>query len=238
MILHNRNRFGRAVLPLLAALALFATVHCPAQKSYIGRYDLFVGFSDINAPYVNNLNQPGFTAQGGFSHGRWLASGFDYSVESGTGPFTASLLPANLQQELAAELPPGYHLNIPTDVTIQTFAAGSQLEYRHFAKTTILIHPVLCALRINATLHPGDPVASAVMAQLVPSGKKADWTGGYGAGGGTDLHVSKHLSARMQTDLVWSHPVNDLLGKGFWIYRFSVGPSFHFGRNIATGKAK
>ena len=238
MILHNRNRLGRAVLPLLAALALFATVRCHAQQSYIGRYDLFVGFSDINAPYVNNLNQPGFNVQGGFAKGRWLASGFDYSLQSGSGPFTASLPPAKLQQALAGEVPPGYNLNVPTDVTIQTFSAGSQLVYRHFARTNILIHPVLCALRINATLHPGDPVATAVLAQLVPSGKKMDWAGGYGVGGGTDLQVSKHLSARMQTDLVWSHPVNDLLGKGFWIYRFSVGPAFHFGRNVATGKTR
>jgi hypothetical protein len=238
MTLHNRNRFGRAALPLLTALVLFAAVCCPAQQRYVGRYDAFVGFSDINAPYVNNLNQPGIAMQGGFANNRWLASGFDYSVQSGTGPFTANLLPVALQQALAGEVPPGYTLRVPTDVTIQTFAAGSQLVYRHFAKTTILIHPVLCALRINATLHPGDPVATAVLAQLVPSGKKVDWTGGYGVGGGTDLRVTKHLSARMQTDIVWSHPVNDLLGKSFWIYRFSVGPSFHFGRNIDTGKAR
>jgi hypothetical protein len=236
MTLHKR--FGRDVLPLLAALVLFATVCCSAQERYVGRFDTFVGFSDINAPYVNNLNQPGFAMQGGLANNRWLASGFDYSMQSGTGPFTASLLPAKLQLALAGEVPPGYNLSVPTDVTIQTFAAGSQLVYRHFAKTAILIHPVLCALRINATLHPGDPVATAVMAQLVPSGKKVDWTGGYGIGGGTDLHVSKHLTARMQSDLVWSHPVNDLIGKGFWIYRFSVGPAFHFGRNIDTGKAR
>ncbi|MGO9340334.1 MAG: hypothetical protein ACLPY1_22790 [Terracidiphilus sp.] len=238
MTLHNRNRFGRAILPLLAAFVLFATVCCHAQHSYIGRYDAFVGFSDINAPYVNNLNQPGFAAQGGFANNRWLSSGLDYSRQSGTGPFTASLLPANLQKALAGELPPGYTLSVPTDVTIQTFAAGSQLVYRRFAKADILIHPVLCALHIDATLHPGDPVAAAVIGQLVPSGKKHDWTGGYGVGGGTDLHFLKHLGVRMQTDLVWSHPVNDLLGRGFWIYRFSVGPSLHFGRNIDTGKGK
>jgi hypothetical protein len=238
MTLHNRNRFGRAILPLLAALVLFAAMRCTAQERYTGRYDAFVGFSDINAPWVNNLNQPGFATQVGYANNRWLGSGFDYSKETGTGPFTAPLLPTNLQQALAAQLPPGYHLSIPTDVTIQTFAAGSQLEYRRFAKTTILIHPVLCAFRVSATLHPGDPIATAVAAQLVPSGKKLDWTGGYGMGGGTDVRVSQHLSARMQADAVWSHPMNDLLGKGFWIYRFSVGPSFHFGRNIATGKVK
>lgn len=238
MTLHHRHSFERAVLPLLAALVLFAAVCCPAQQPYIGKYDAFVGFSDINAPFVNNLNQPGVLMQGGFANNRWLASGFDYSLETGRGPFTASLLPANLQKVLAAELPPGYNLRIPTDVTIQTFAAGSQLTFRHFAKATVLIHPVLCAFRVNATLHPGDPVAKAVLAQLVPSGKKLDWTGGYGIGGGTELRLSKRLSARMQSDMVWSHPMNDLLGKGGWIYRFSVGPAFHFGPNIESRRAR
>lgn len=237
MTLHNRNLFGRAILPLLTAFVLLAAVRCTAQEHYTGKYDLFVGFSDINAPWVNNLNQPGVAVQAGFANRRWLASGFDYSKESGRGPFTAALLPGNLQQALGAELPPGFRLRVPTDVTIQTFTAGSQLVYRRFAKTTILVHPVLCALRVNATLHPGDPISAAVTAQLVPSGKKVDWTSGYGVGGGTDVRVSKHLSARMQTDIVWTHPINDLLGQGFWIYRFSVGPSFHFGRNIQTSKA-
>lgn len=236
--MHNRNRFGRATFPLLAVLVLFAAACCPAQQSYISKYDAFVGFSDINAPYVNNLNQPGVALQGGIANNRWLASGFDYSVQSGTGPFTASLLPTNLQQALAAQLPPGYNLRVPTDVTIQTFAAGSQLVIRHFAKATILVHPVLCAFHVTATLHPGDPIATAVVAQLVPSGKKADWTGGYGIGGGTELRVSKHLGARMQSDFVWSHPMNDLLANGGWIYRFSVGPAFHFGPNIESRRAK
>lgn len=238
MTLYIRNRFRRAVLPLLAVLVLFAAVCCPAQQGYISKYDTFVGFSDINAPYVNNLNQPGVAIQGGMANNRWIASGFDYSVQNGSGPFTASLLPSNLQQALAAQLPPGYKLRVPTDVTIQTFAVGSQLTLRHFAKATLLIHPVLGAFRVNATLHPGDPIAKAVVAQLVPSGKKSDWTAGYGIGGGTELRVSQHLGARMQTDLIWAHPMNDLLGTGGWIYRFTIGPAFHFGPNIESRRAR
>jgi len=236
--LHNRHRFGRAVLPLLAALVLFAAVCCPAQQGYISKYDAFVGFSDINAPYVNDLNQPGVAIQGGVANNRWLASGFDYSVQKGTGPFTPGLLPENLQKVLASELPPGYRLRVPTDVTIQTFAAGTQLTIRHFAGATLLLHPVLGAFRVSATLHPGDPIAKAVVAQLVPSGKKSDWTAGYGIGGGVELRMSKHLGARMQTDLIWAHPMNDLLGSGGWIYRFSIGPAFHFGPNIESRRAR
>jgi hypothetical protein len=238
MTLHNRNRLGRCVLPLLAALVPFAAVCCSAQERYIGRYDVVAGFSDISAPFVNNLNQTGINVKAGMENNRWLASGFDYSWQTGTGPLTTSLLTPALQQKLGATLPPGYVVSIPTDVTIQTITAGQQLIFRHYGRSAYFIHPVLVALRVKATPHPGDPIASAIIAQLVPSGTKVDWTGGYGVGGGTELKVSKHLGLNMNSDLAWCHPMNDLLGKGGWIYRFSVDPAFHFGKNIDTRKGR
>lgn len=232
MILHIRTRLGLGILPLLALVCLLAATRCSAQREYMGRYDLFVGFSDINAPFVNNLNQVGVGTQVGMVHNRWLASGVDYSIQSGTTPLTANLLPANLQAELSAFLPSGYSLRVPTDITIQTFSVGTQLTYRHFAAATFFVHPVLSAFHITATPKPGDAIATAVIALLVPSGKKTDTAGGYGIGGGTDLHLTKHLSARMQMDAAWCHPVNDILANGGWIYRFSIGPSFHFGHDV------
>jgi hypothetical protein len=230
--LYLRGRLGTAMLPLLAFVCLLAGTRCSAQREYIGRYDLSVGFSDINAPFVNNLNQVGFDTQIGVVHNRWLASGFDYSNQTGTTALTANLLPKTIQMELAAGLPAGYTLHLPTDITIQTFSAGTQLTWRHFAGTPIFIHPVISAFHIDATPKPGDPVAAAVVKLLVPSGKKSDTAGGYGIGGGTDLHLTKHFSARMQLDVAWCHPVNDILANGGWIYRFSVGPAFHFGHDI------
>lgn len=232
MIQHARTSLRGGILPLLLAFAyLLAVTRCSAQHEYIGRYDVFAGFSDINAPFVNNLNQIGAGIQVGVVHNRWLASGFDFSTQSGNTALTANLLPANLQQEIAAELP-GYTLSVSTDITIQTYSAGTQLTLRHFRSAAFFIHPVLSAFHIDATPKPGDAYATAIIKQLVPSGKKTDTAGGYGIGGGTDLRVTKHLSARMQLDAAWCHPVNDILANGGWIYRFSVGPSFHFGHNI------
>jgi hypothetical protein len=216
----------------LAVLFLITGSLCYGQERYTGKYDVFVGFSDINAPFVNNLNQPGFSTQFGFNNNRWLATGFDYSVQSGATPLTANLLPKTLQQELGATLPPGYQLRVPTDLTIQTFSAGSQLVFRHFNAVPLFIHPVLSAFRVAATPHAQDPIAAIVVHELVPTGRKLDWAGGYGVGGGADLRISRHLSARMQMDAAWCHPMNDILGTGGWIYRFSVGPSFHFGHNV------
>ena len=216
----------------MTLLLLLTGTNCPGQRGYLGRYDAYVGFSDINAPFVNNLNQPGLAFSVGMVHNRWLASGLDYSVQSGTGPLTSSVLTKQLQAGLAETLPPGYNFRLPTDVKIQTFAGGTQLTYRRFDRAPIFIHPVLTALRIEATPRPKDPVAAAIAHALTPSGKKVDVTGGYGLGGGTDLRISKHVSARMEMDLAWCHPVNDILGSGGWIIRGSFGPSFHFGRDV------
>jgi len=231
---HNRTGIAPRFLPLLTIFLCLATAFGFAQSEYVGRYDLFAGFSNVSAPFVNNLEQPGFGMQFGVLNRKRIASGFDYSVQSGTTNLTPNLLPNSLQRALAAELPPGYKLSVPTNLTIQTFTGGSQYVYRHFHSQALFLHPVLSAFRVEATPRPTDPIAAVVSHILVPKGTKRDWVGAYGLGGGTDIHVSQHLSARVQMDAAWTHPMNDILAHGGWIYRFSVGPAFHFGRNVAA----
>jgi hypothetical protein len=84
-----------------------------------------------------------------------------------------------------------------------------------------------------ATPKPTDAIATAIVQQLAPTGKKRDWQGFFGFGGGFDILLSKHFAIRTQGDLVWDHLFNDLLAQGRWTYRFSVGPAFNFGRNVA-----
>ncbi len=210
-----------------------------AQKSaYVGRFHAYVGFSDIYAPFVNDLNQHGVDTQFGINNTRWLATGFDYSAQTGTTQLTPSLLPTALQMALGAMLPTGYTLSVPTDVSIQTFSAGPQLVYRHYTRASFFVHPVLSAFRVYATPHPTDLVSTAVVGALEQqgllssSGTKLDWTGGYGIGGGSDVNLSRHISAQFILDAAYTHPMNDLLANGGWVYRFSVGPAFHFGRNV------
>jgi hypothetical protein len=69
--------------------------------------------------------------------------------------------------------------------------------------------------------------------QLAPAGYKTDWTGFYGVGGGVDLKVNHWLGVRGQMDAVYNHPFNDILADGRWTFRYSVGPSIHFGRDIS-----
>ena len=80
--------------------------------------------------------------------------------------------------------------------------------------------------------YPADGFQKVIIAQLAPAGYKRDWTGFYGIGGGGDLTLTRHLGLRAQIDFVYNHPFNDILANGRWTFRYSVGPSFRFGRNV------
>lgn len=212
--------------------SVLITIPAVSQQKDIPRYDLYTGFSDLNTPGLNNINQVGFNLQAGVNLSAWTALGFDYSFQNGSGSLTPSLTSVTLQRQLAAELPPGYHLSLPFRATTQSFAGGGQLVIRHYPKATFYVRPVLAAFHINAVPYPGDPVATAVSAQLAPDGRLADWFGGYGAGGGAEFSVSHWLSARVQFDAGWNHPLSNILEHGSVSYRYSVGPAFHFGPKL------
>jgi hypothetical protein len=233
----------------VAALAVFFAslpISTNAQQAYVGRYDAYVGFADINSPALG-LNESGFHVQAGINPRRWYSIGGDYSIGWGSELLTTNLLPAPLQaqidaeeQELIAahELPAGYQLTVPTDAFTETFAFGPQLDYRHFSRITLFVRPSLGALRERATPHPNplDTFQSAVVASLAPAGYKLDYVGFYGVGGGGEFALSQHVSIRAQMDVVYNHPFNDILANGRWTFRYSVGPSFHFGKNTTAGK--
>lgn len=216
-----------------------------AQQAYVGRYNIYTGFSDLSTPGLNSLNQVGFHLQAGVNVNHFLGSGFDYSIQTGDTSLTTNLATPALKAQLAALaaqfaqaglLPLGYSLNIPLHALTQSFTLGAQLEYRHFEHATLFIRPSLSAFRITATPHPNpqDPFAVTVASSLAPKGSLTDWTGAYGLGGGTDLKVTDHIWARAQLDAVWNHPYDSILANGYWTYRFSIGPSFKFGPNVSA----
>jgi hypothetical protein len=100
---------------------------------------------------------------------------------------------------------------------------------------TLFVRPSIGLILERGTPHanPADPIATAIVKQLVPSGVKTDNTPFYGFGGGADLIFSKHVALRVQSDLVYDHLFDDLLKDGRWTVRLSVGPCFNFGKNIA-----
>lgn len=222
------------------ACALLLSLPLSGQQSYISRYDLYAGYAFLDSPKVG-LFENGFHTQFGYRAKTWLSLGFDYSITAGNLTFTPNLLPVALQQQLAAQLeqlaaagllPPGYSLSVPAHSVTNSFAIGPQYSYRHFSRVTLFIRPSIGAIREGATPQPRDPIASAIVAELVPSGHKTDWQGFYGVGGGFDIILSKHISFRTQADYVYDHLFNDLLASGRWTTRFSVGPCLNFGKNI------
>lgn len=225
---------------LLATSLLLLSACALGQQDYVGRYDAFAGFSYLSTGNIN-LEQRGFHTQVGTNRNSWLSFGFDYSRFTGHSGLSPKEAPTSLQQKVDAQLgqliaagiiPPSYVLRIPFDSTTQTFAAGPQLNYRHFRQVTLFIHPSIGAIREVAVPHPTDFVSTLVVKQLTPSGTKLDWTGFYGVGGGADLNAGRHFSVRLEVDYVRNHLFNDLLKDSRNSLRLSVGPSFHFGRNV------
>lgn len=235
-----RNSLGTAPISrffFLLVLLVCVTSAAQAEQDYVGRHDIYSGFTTLETPY-RNLVQRGYHLQLGYNVRTWASLGFDYSVSNGHNTITPNFLPLRLQQLLRQELGPAYALvAVPTDDTTQTFAAGPQYQYRRYERATFFVRPALGAVRESATPHPKDPLNTAVVQQLAPSGHKTDWQGFYGFGGGIDLNATKHVSLRVQTDVVYYHLFNDILRDGSWTVRWSVGPSFHFGRNIRAPKS-
>jgi hypothetical protein len=232
----RRVVFGVALITLIMGMSS----RMYAQPEYVGRYDLYAGWADLNSPELG-LNQNGFNLQVGMSPKRWYSVGFDYTWGNGSELLTTALLSPALQAQINAAqagyialgvLPPTYKLAVATDATTQTFAMGPQLQFRRYSKVALFVRPALGALRERVVPSPTDPFSTVIVHNLAPAGFKRDWTGFYGLGGGGDLLLTRHMALRIQFDAVHVHPFNDLLDHGRWTFRTSVGPSFHFGPNV------
>lgn len=226
---------------LALPLIVFSSKRLSAQQDYVGRFDLYNGFTWFDSPSAK-LQERGYHLQAGVNMRTWLAMGFDYSVVEGNLTLTPNLLKPALASQIDAQvsglealgaLPPGYQVTVRTASTTQTFAAGPQLEFRHFRRVTLFVRPSIGAIYESATPHASDPFTTAVVQQLAPTGKKTDWEPFYGFGGGVDLNLMRYGSIRLQADYVHNNLFNDILKSSRNTVRLSIGPAFHFGKNIA-----
>lgn len=221
-------------------LLLLGSQRLFAQQDYVGRFDLFNGFTWFDSPSAK-LEERGYHLQAGVNVRPWLAMGFDYSVVQGTLTLTTDLLKPDLASQINGEiaglqalgaLPPGYQVAVRTASTTQTFAAGPQLEYRHFQRVTLFVRPSIGAINESATPHATDAFTTALVQELAPAGKKTDWEPFYGFGGGAEVNFGHHVSIRLQADFVHNSLFSDILKSSRNTVRLSIGPAFHFGRNI------
>jgi hypothetical protein len=227
------------------ALALLALTALPAlsQQTYVTRFDAYAGFGYLNSPLIG-LAENGVHLQGGVRVARWLSLGVDYTRATGDVTLTPNLLVPAEQQVLNAQiagliaaklLPSTYALAVPAHSTTTSITGGPQFSCRHWKPITLFIRPDLGAMLEDAAPHPvaGDSFAAAVAASLAPSGVKHDRVMYYGFGGGIDFNLTNHFALRVQADLVHDHLFDDLLKDSRNTVRFSIGPAFNFGSNIA-----
>lgn len=227
---------------ILAFFVLLLIPNCVfAQQDYVGVFDLYNGFAWFDSPSAN-LAERGYHLQAGVNLRTWLAMGFDYSIVEGNVTLVPNLLKPSLQTQIGGQLaalesagllPPGYQVAVGTASTTQTFAGGPQWEFRHFRQVTFFAHPSIGAIHEVATPHPSDPVTTAIVAQLAPSGRIRDWEPFYGFGGGFELNFVRFASLRIQADYVHNDLFSNILKEPRNTVRLSVGPAFHFGKNIA-----
>jgi hypothetical protein len=230
---------------LLVVLLLTLSACAFAQQDYVGRYDVFAGYSYLNSPKLD-LQQRGFNTQLGYNARRWLALGLDYSIQFGRASLVETDLKPVYQAELNAALGSALaaSLRVPFDATTQTFTAGPQLNYRHFKKVTLFIHPSIGAIHENISLNSnGSPLLASVLLGLTtppPLGlgilkttKPNDTTYFYGFGGGGDINLTKHFHIRADAEFVHVYLYSNLLANARNSVRLSVGPTFNFGKNVS-----
>jgi len=232
---------------LVAALLFCLSAVAVAQQDYVGRYDSYAGFSYLDSPAIN-LTQRDFNTQVGVNLRRWLAVGFDYSIQEGHGTLLPGELKPSLQTLLGEfPLPPGFtvaDLYVPFGATTQTFTGGPQLAYRHFKWFTLFVHPSIGAIHEHINLEPGNasgldnPVATGVLQGLIGRGVVkspaiSDTTYFYGFGGGGEFNATKHVHLRCDIEYVHVFLFSSLLENSRNSMRVSIGPTFNFGKNIS-----
>ena len=221
------------ILVFILALSVLASAQQSSQQ-YVGRYDAFGGFSYFATPNIN-LYQRGFNGEFGVNVRRWVALGGDFAVVQGR----SSLVPNELNSTLIAQLtpvlshlPPGYNLYVPFDSTTYTYSVGPQINIRKWKPVMFFVRPALGAMHQVVTPRPIDPIQTAVVGAVVPSGVKRDTVPFYGFGWGWDIRFSDHFAMRFGFDYVHTNLFDGLLKKGQNTIRMSVGPAVRWGKNV------
>jgi len=226
---------------ICALFTLLLTTIALGQQDYIGRYDVYTGYMYLNSP-VLNLGESGFHTQVETNPAKWYTLGFDFCIGRGDTNLATSMMKASVQQQISQQLSAfGMTLAaikpVPEHSRTEEFAMGPAIDYRHFRALTLFIHPDLgaiheAAIPITTNLTPLDKM---LVAEMAPSGTKEQWVYFYGVGGGVDVNATRHVGLRFTVDVVHDHLFGDLINPRNTV-RFSVGPSFHMGKNLAAQK--
>jgi hypothetical protein len=223
---------------LFCVLILIFCVPVLAQQKDINRYTLFTGFDYLISP-ARNLTERGIEADFGVTLRPWMALGGDFSamgsdIFSGAGTITGTETVYAPLLTAAAGLgaPPPSAVHVAFGSTTFTFAAGPQFYLRKWKKVTFFGRPGLGGIHeiADLSLPPQLGGLLTLLGASVPAAHQTDTTLFFGAGGGFDLNVSRKVGLRFAADWVNTHLFSDLLVNRQNYVRFSVGPTFRWGK--------
>jgi Outer membrane protein beta-barrel domain len=219
---------------LLCTLAIFLCVPVVAQDIAVNRYTIYSGFDYMVSP-ARNLTERGFDVDFGLTIKPWFALGGDVSaignsIISGGGTINGSET-VYARPVSAVGIPPN-QIHVPFRSTTYTFAVGPQFYLRKWRAVTFLARPGLGGIHENANLT-FPPQLGPLFTELgipVPRAHQTDTTWFVGLGGGMDINVSRRIALRFTADWVNTHLFSSLLTDRQNYVRFTVGPTFRWGR--------
>jgi opacity protein-like surface antigen len=220
----------RYIKPLLFCI-IFIFVALPLfAQTEINRYTLFTGFDYMISP-ARNLTERGFESDFGVTVKPWLGMGVDVGIISGAGTITGT---ETVYASAVNALMPGAasQIHVPFNSTTYTFAAGPQIYIRRWEKVTFLIRPGFGGMHEKADItFPASLAPIFAGLHLAPPGTHQNDTQlFFGLGGGFDVNVSRKIGVRFAADWVNTHLFSNLLVPRQNYVRFSIGPTFRWGK--------
>ena len=222
---------SRVPLVILCALLILASgISLFGQQTDLNRYTLFTGFDYMISP-ARNLTERGFEADFGVTTRPWLGLGVDFGILSGAGTITGT---ETVYAPAVNQLMPGAaaSIHVPFNSVTYTFAAGPQIYIRKWEKVTFLIRPGFGGMheRADITFPPTLAPLFGALQLPVPGVHQSDTKMFFGLDAGFDLNVSRRVGFRFAADWVNTHLFTDLLSTRQNYVRFSVGPTFRWGK--------
>lgn len=199
-----------------------------AQQADINRYTLFTGFDYMVSP-ARNLTERGFESDFGVTVKPWLGMGVDVGIISGAGTITGT---ETVYAPLVKPFVDPSQIHVAFNSTTYTFAAGPQFYIRKWDKVTFLIRPGFGGMHEKADI--AFPASLAPLFQGLgipaPGAHQTDTQLFIGMGAGFDVNVSRALGVRFAADWVNTHLFSSLLVPRQNYVRFSIGPTFRWGK--------
>jgi hypothetical protein len=187
---------------------------------------------------ARNLTERGFESDFGVTVRPWLGLGGDFgvlgnSVLSGAGTINGTetvYAPLLIANEPIAPAPG--MVNVPFKSTTYTFAVGPQFYLRKWEKVTLFARPGFGGIHESANITFPQNLAPlfGFLQVPLPAAKQTDTELFFGVGGGFDLNVSRQVGVRFAADWVNTHLFSNLLSNRQNYVRFSLGPTFRWGR--------